>query len=149
MTNDTHIAEAWAAAAHLVDARGSCWEWQGGLDHGGYGKFHHRRATYRVHRLAYLAIVGSIPDGLVLDHLCRNRSCCNPTHLEPVTNRVNIMRGETIAAQRAAQTHCVNGHEFTDGNTYAHPKTGTRTCKECARIRARAYKAKVRGMVAR
>jgi hypothetical protein len=85
------------------------------------------------HRVAYEALVGPIPQGLCIDHLCRNRACVNPDHLEPVTNRVNILRGETIMAANAAKTHCVRGHEYTPENTLINAKTGTRRCAACNR----------------
>ncbi|NED52837.1 HNH endonuclease, partial [Micromonospora aurantiaca] len=71
----------------------------------------------------------------VTDHLCRNRACVNVTHLEIVTNRINILRGETLQAANAAKTHCIRGHEFTPENTYV--KNGGRDCRTCARERQR------------
>lgn len=144
---DQHTSTlAWNAKQVLVrkhEGADSCWEWTGSLSSGGYGRTHFAGATIVVHRMAYEAHVGPIPEGLQIDHLCRNRACCNPAHLEPVTAQVNILRGETIAASRAAQTHCVNGHEFTERNTRIRDGRH-RTCIECTRIRARAYKAKIR-----
>lgn len=149
--NDSTHDDVWPRIDQLVDrgAPGGCWIYTGQHDRYGYGK--HRASGGRwvaPHRVAYEALVGPIPKGLVIDHLCRVRDCCNPAHLEPVTNRENTMRGETIAARRAAQTHCVNGHVLDGDNVYLRPKTGTRTCKECSRVRARAYKAKIRAQVA-
>lgn len=80
------------------------------------------------HRVAYEALVGPIPGGLVLDHLCRNPGCYNPTHLEPVTNAENIRRGYAV------KTNCPHGHEYTAANTHYTP-AGHRRCKECHRIR--------------
>lgn len=85
-----------------------CWLWKGATACG-YGYFRHRPA----HRFAYELYRGPIPEGLQLDHLCRVRSCVNPSHLEAVTQGVNLHRGETIAARNAAKTHCPKGHEYT------------------------------------
>ncbi|MDX2528009.1 HNH endonuclease signature motif containing protein [Streptomyces europaeiscabiei] len=137
-----------------VDKTGSCWIWTAFTDAGGYGSFHSRGRkgrTYRAHRYAYELLVGPIPAGLYLDHLCHNedptcpggdnclhRRCVNPAHLEPVTPRENSLRGVASAALNARKTHCNNGHEFTPENTYAIPpsksqKHGARACRTCRR----------------
>lgn len=117
-------------------ADSGCWEWNGGLWGGGYGRFVLDGRHVQAHRWAYEALVGPIPDGLQLDHLCRNRRCVNPDHLEPVTNRENGVRGIGIAA-RALATHCSHGHEWTEENTNVRPN-GTRRCRKCnAAIEAR------------
>jgi hypothetical protein len=96
------------------------------------------------HRIAYQLLVGPIPDGLVLDHLCRNRACCNPRHIEPVSQRENLMRGETVCASHAIKTHCINGHAFDEANTYID-REGKRKCRECMNKRKRdSYWAKKR-----
>lgn len=107
-----------------------CWEWQGHTTRG-YGRVHRDGRTHAVHRLAYELLVGPIPAGLTIDHLCRNRACFNTAHLEPVTLRENILRGETIAAENAAKTHCKNGHPFDDENTGRDKTRGARYCREC------------------
>lgn len=84
------------------------------------------------HRVAYEMLVGPIPDGMQLDHLCRNRCCVNPEHLEPVTCRENLMRGTGHAARNAAKTHCPQGHPYDDENT-GFNKSGGRYCKTCNR----------------
>jgi len=111
------------------------------LDRDGYGRYKpaERQGISRAHQFAYIEWIGPIPVGLVVDHLCRNRACCNPAHLEPVTNRENLMRGDTAAARLAAQTHCIHGHEFSKDNTYIKPE-GTRACKACLRRRRREYR---------
>ena len=89
------------------------------------------------HRVMYELFVGPIPEKLQLDHLCRNRPCFNPKHLEPVTARENLLRGETHAAINASKTHCKRGHAFTPENTI--DCGNGRGCRECGRIRAREY----------
>lgn len=125
-----------------VDKNGpdGCWVWTGTLRYG-YGYFRQGgKNAVRAHRWAYERIVGPIPEGLQLDHLCRVRACVNPSHLEPVTQRENIMRGESFSALKAAQTHCVNEHEFTPENTRYRADTGHRECKECKRARNREWR---------
>lgn len=112
----------------LVDEVG-CWVWQGYRTAHGYGRI---GADY-AHRLTYELVVGPIPDGLQLDHLCRNRGCCNPAHLEPVTMAENIRRGYG----HGSETHCPQGHPYDEANTY-RPKRGGRMCRTCKRNRDRA-----------
>ena len=107
-----------------------CWQWTGPSSPLGYGYF----GRYGVaHRVAYEIAVGPIPDGLEIDHLCRNRGCVNPEHLDAVTHRQNILRGETLASINAAKTHCWRGHPFDEGNTRVSA-IGYRTCRACNQI---------------
>lgn len=109
-----------------------CWEWTGTKDRG-YGYVAHNGKTTQAHRAVYEELVGPIPSGLQIDHLCRNRSCVNPKHLELVTQRVNILRGEGLTAQNARKTHCAKGHEFSTANTYHRKSNGVRECAACRR----------------
>lgn len=112
-----------------------CWLWFGAGNGWGYGSLGRGGKAYAAHRLMYEALVGPIPPGLQIDHLCRVRSCVNPTHMEPVTQRVNLLRGQTVVARQAAQTHCVHGHAFTEDNTWVSKK-GKRGCRACNRRKA-------------
>ena len=98
----------------------------------GYTKMGLCGQTLLTHRVAYEAYVGPIPDGLQIDHLCRQTACCNPDHLEPVTCRENLLRGDTRTAAQAAATHCKRGHPYDEANTYTrHDRPGVRGCKAC------------------
>lgn len=118
-----------------VDKSGDCWLWGGKLNDGGYGQWSREiNGTLFVHRIAYEMIIGPIPKGLVIDHLCRVRNCVNPAHMEPVTSAVNILRGEGACAVHARKTHCKRGHEFTTENTYIFTNGKYRMCKVCRRM---------------
>lgn len=118
-----------------------CWEFTGSKSKG-YGKFYLDGKNHRAHKLVWQTLVGSVADGLVLDHECRNRACCNPSHLEVVTNRENILRGSGVAATNARKTHCIHGHELTPDNLlpYRLPVRECRICKEAERVRTRLRK---------
>ena len=115
---------------------GSCWIWTGGKDSSGYGSFKVGGRRVGVHRWSFEYHVGEIPPGLQLDHICRNRACVNPAHLEPVTSRVNTLRGTGRAARQARQTHCKRGHEFTETNTRVWRRM--RRCLTCRRLQGKA-----------
>ena len=123
-----------------IDSQTNCWNWIASKYPNGYGQFVHglngRFKGIGAHRYAYELLVGPIPEGLQIDHLCRNRACVNPSHMEAVTQRVNLLRGETIAARQARQTQCVRGHPFNEVNTYSWK--GHRKCRACGRACARA-----------
>lgn len=115
-----------------------CWLWTGPTHHG-YGQIGVKGKIYRVHRYAYELEIGPIPDGMVIDHLCRVRHCVNPAHLEPVTVRENTLRGVGPSALAATQTHCWRGHEYTPENTYIHASKGDRRCRTCKRLDHQLY----------
>jgi hypothetical protein len=124
-----------------VEKTDGCWNWTGRHNARGYGQMRRQdQSQTMAHRYAYELLVGPIPQGLTLDHLCRNPRCVNPAHLEPVTLRVNILRGESYAARRARQTHCKYGHPFDQANTHVRP-TGKRDCLACRRERKATRKA--------
>jgi hypothetical protein len=110
---------------------GECWSWTGAVSNT-YGRIAAaQRTSYLAHRAAYETFAGPIPDGQQIDHLCRNRICINPAHLEAVTQQVNLARGNGVYAVNARKTHCKRGHEFTSENTLI--QQGTRKCRACKR----------------
>lgn len=125
----------------FVDPQSSdrgCWSWIGGKKPTGYGNFDvfidGRWKTHRAHRWLYEALFGPIPKSLTIDHLCRNRSCVNPDHMEAVTHAVNVSRGFGPTAVNARKTHCIYGHPFSEENTrYRGKDKRQRQCLECER----------------
>lgn len=117
---------------------GFCWEWEGAHSEG-YGTYWDgKRGSARAHRFAYEQLVGPIPEGMFLDHLCRNPGCVNPDHLEPVTNSENLLRSPRMN-RYVGMTHCKRGHEFTPENT-GITSAGARRCRACERERYRRRK---------
>lgn len=133
-----------------VDLLGSCWQWLGCVDKDGYGAFSLRggEAPVRVHRWAYEQLIGPIPEGLVIDHLCRNQACVKPDHLEVVSVRENTIRGSGWTAVNAAKTHCPAGHAYDAANTRINAQ-GARECRICGREAVARYAARRAGAVAR
>ena len=121
--------------AAVIRTPGGCWEWSGAHDDSGYARLGVRRdgrkTTLGAHRLAYELYVGPIPEGLVIDHLCRNPGCVNPDHLEAVTQLENFMRGQHLSAVTARENKCQRGHEFTPENTIIVVKR----CKACVKAK--------------
>ncbi len=116
--------------AEQVSFSGDCWNYTGGKDRDGYGRTCINGRRGRAHRMVDEALVGPIPEGVVIDHLCRNRSCLNPDHMEPVTNSENVKRGQNVVAINAKKTHCPKGHPYSGENLYVCPR-GWRQCRAC------------------
>lgn len=127
-----------------VKKTNNCWEWTASTAGGGYGHFNYKKKQYTAHRTAYELLVGEIPKGLQIDHLCRNKKCVNPQHLEPVTPSQNICRGDTIPAVHAKKTHCPNGHPYSGDNLYLSGKHQTRRCRICRNKTQIRYKQKLK-----
>lgn len=121
---------------------GPCWIWEGQRVNSGYGMTRwwvgkgHSNASKLAHRMSYELTKGNIPVGKQLDHLCRNRICVNPDHLEPVTNKENVLRGDGLCAENARKIVCKRGHPLTAENVYTNPRN-MRTCRTCSRMRER------------
>ena len=113
----------------IMGTADACWLWTKSFSPNGYGVMKIDGKNVKAHRLSYELFVGSIPDGLELDHLCRVRHCVNPAHLEAVTHRENVLRGNSPPSRNARKTHCLRGHEFTPENTMAIK--GGRACRAC------------------
>ena len=114
---------------YTPEPNSGCWIWDAAIDRKGYGRFQLNGRNAKASRVSYEMFVGPIPDGLTLDHLCRVRCCVNPLHLEPVTNRENIRRGNT-GQHNAVKTHCPQGHPYSGDNLVVH-KNGWRKCRAC------------------
>lgn len=112
-----------------VDRTGDCWLWLKAKDANGYGRVGWDGKVLLAHRVAYELVLGPIPDGLPLDHLCRVTNCINPGHLEPVPTRENTARGDHPSATALRENRCVNGHDYTPENTYKW--RGRRQCRQC------------------
>lgn len=127
------------------DPSTGCWLWMKAATRNGYGAVAYNGAVHAAHRVVYTCLIGPIPSKHVLDHLkdvCGNRTCVYPGHLEPITNRENILRGGSPSATHAVKTHCTHGHEFTPENTRIAkrkpPRTSERQCLSCERVKDRA-----------
>lgn len=127
--------------AHVRKTDG-CWEWTATCSTTGYGRVHAWGRAEQAHRVAYRLMVGEIPAGLTIDHLCRNRKCVKPEHLEVVTMRENILRGEGASAKNAKRTACIQGHPFTEDNLYQ--RRGVRICQICKLAHDAAYRTRRR-----
>jgi hypothetical protein len=124
----------------VVDPATQCWNWTGAISAGSYGSIYYEGRMQKAHRVMWRLERDEIPDGMDLDHLCRNRLCINPDHLEPVTRSENLRRSP-LMDRHSHRTHCIRGHEFTPENTRYKSSNGHRVCRECMRMHIRNWRA--------
>ncbi len=145
--SDVKVLRRFTAKIQIDEVNG-CWVWTAAISGPGYAVLSVGGRAALAHRVSYELFVGPIPLGLELDHLCRNTRCVNPDHLEPVTHRENMVRGEAgalIAATMRAKTHCPRGHSYSGANLYLAPRNDggvNRCCRECRRSQLRASRAR-------
>lgn len=134
--------DPWARFSEKISGAGdleSCWVWTSTIDKDGYAAFSFQGKQVKAARWAYEFMLHDIPKGLHLDHLCRTRSCVNPWHLDPVTPRVNFLRGNqpgTLGARQRAKVKCPQGHPYDEENTRVR-SSGARTCRACEKAKPR------------
>lgn len=134
MISEVAQARFWAK----VEKTPTCWNWTGSNIEG-YGQFYNEGVNWLAHRLSYALHMGNLPaKGMVTDHLCRNRCCVNPEHLEIVTNKENVLRGEGVTAINAKRIACRQGHPYDDANL-AINRNGGRRCRKCSALRTAEY----------
>jgi hypothetical protein len=121
----------------VAKTESECWLWLGPNNGNGYGTINVLGKQSYVHRLMFIYYKGEIPEGKEIDHLCRNRGCCNPEHMEAVTHRENMLRGKTLPAMQLERDECPKGHRYSGKN-----RRGDRICHTCGAENARRYRKK-------
>jgi hypothetical protein len=125
---------------NFIISKDNCWEWKGQIHKGtGYGRFRANWVNWLAHRFSYIFYKGNIPEGLIIHHICQNKKCVNPEHLEIVTLREHTFKKGSFAYKNHNAIYCIRGHSFTNENTYLTPD-GRRQCKICMRLRNEKYK---------
>ncbi len=126
-----------------VGGTDECWPWRAYINPKGYGSFevcfNGRAQGIEAQRLGWQIVNGDIPVGATIDHLCRNRACVNPAHMEAVSTKENVLRGVGLTAMNKRKTHCPNGHPYSHANTHVRTR-GSRECRTCIRERATGYR---------
>ncbi len=133
--NEVVLDRLWSKVEFTTD----CWNYLGGKGSGGYGRFWLNKKIVLPHRLAYEQYKGKIPEGLVIDHLCKNPSCVNPSHLEAVTQKENLIRSDNFIGRKMLQTHCIYGRHPLSGKNLYRRKNNMRSCRKCDVRRSREY----------
>jgi hypothetical protein len=125
----------------LIEPNSGCWLWEGNLNHDGYGRVTINYVSRRAHTVVYELLVGPVPEGKELHHLCKTPPCCNPLHLEPLTRLEHVKLGSNwplpAQALMRLKTHCPRGHAYDEANTYFY--RGSRTCRKCRVLRTQEY----------
>lgn len=136
----SHVDKNGPVPSHAPEL-GRCWVWTASRQKAGHGRWRtsHSAPSISAARFSWELANGPIPDGLEPDHLCRFTPCVRPDHLEPVTHRENMLRGQTIVALNASKTQCVHGHPFNEQNTRINTR-GDRACKACDMVRSAKYR---------
>lgn len=134
------VVEVFWRQVEIADAD-ACWRWLGPHTPAGYARYHKHGEA---HRFIYELESGPIADGLQIDHLCRNRWCVNPAHMEAVTQKENVLRGVSPCAINARKTHCPQGHSYADPQHLYVDRLGYRHCRTCSKARQLARREKER-----
>jgi hypothetical protein len=132
----------------VINKQTECWEWQAGMTHDGYGRFWWENRNMVAHKFSSVALGDVLKENEQFDHLCRVRHCVNPAHLDRVSARINVLRGETITARNSTKTHCKNGHIFSPNNVSQAPfnlERNARICRICKNVWNVAYRRRKQG----
>jgi hypothetical protein len=127
------LTMAWLEARYVPEPMSGCWLWTSTIEHDGYGVAKIDGVMFKAHRAAYHLLVGPVPDGLTIDHLCCTTCCVNPAHMEPVTAAENARRARL---RMDGKTHCAHGHELTGANLYRGRRGNCLACRKASTARS-------------